>query len=240
MNQIKSKTFDQERVSFNLARLKKAGGNYELVVDPDVAVSYKEGKDVDIKDVIKAEHIFFDAKKGELASEERMKEVFGTDDPLKIAAIILKEGEIQLTAEHRAKVREDKRKSIVQLIVRNACDPKTRLPHPVLRIENAMEEAKIRIDEFKRPEDQINDIIKELRVLLPISIDTREAFVHIPAAFAGRAHGVLQQIGKISKEEWKNDGAFECVVTLPAGMLNEFLEKVNGLTHGDATVDMLK
>ncbi len=235
-----NKTFDQERISFNLARLKRAGGNYELVVDPDVAVSYKEGADVDIKDVLKAEEIFFDAKKGELASEERMKEVFGTDDVLKIAAIILKEGEIQLTAEHRAKVRENKRKVIVQLIARNACDPKTRLPHPLVRIENAMEEARIRIDEFKRPEDQLSDVIKELRVLLPISIETREAFVHIPAMYTGRAHGVLQQLGKLSKEEWKNDGSLECVVTLPAGMLNEFIDKVNGLTHGDATVDMLK
>jgi ribosome maturation protein SDO1 len=165
--------FVQERVHFNLAKLKKAGETYEIVVDPDKAILHKEGAKVDIEDVLKAQKIFNDASQGEHASEERLREVFGTDDALQVAEIILKEGEIQLTAEHRAKVREEKRKRIVQMIAKNTCDPKTKLPHPVLRIENAMEEAKIRINEFKRPEDQLNDIIKDLRPLLPLSMETR-------------------------------------------------------------------
>jgi len=48
-----------------------------------------------------------DAKKGELASEERQKEVFGTADPLAVAKEILARGEVQLSSEFREKLRAD-------------------------------------------------------------------------------------------------------------------------------------
>lgn len=232
-----TKTFDQERVSFNLARLKKSGGNYEIVIDPDHAIAFKEGAPLDLDEVLKAEQIFFDAKKGEHASEERMKEVFGTDDPMKIAEIILEEGEIQLTAEHRAKVREDKKRRLVQLIARNACDPKTKLPHPVTRIENAMEEAKIHIDEFKKPEDQVQEVIKQLRPILPISVETRKAIIVIPSQHAGKAYGALQSFGTLTKESWQNDGSWKGTLEVPAGMVNELIDKLNGMTQGSVQVD---
>lgn len=235
-----SVTYDAERVQFNIARLKKGGSNYEVVVEPDNAIAFKEGDKIDLDEILKAQEIFFDAKKGERASEERMQEIFSTTDPLEVAKIILKEGDIQLTAEHRNKVRESKRKQLIQFICRNACDPKTKLPHPANRIEKAMDEAKVRIDEFKRVEDQVADTIKLLRPIIPISVEMREAFIHIPARFTGKAYSALQKMGTIKKEEWKADGAWEGSIEIPSGMFNTLIDKVNALTHGDATVDMLK
>lgn len=233
-----TKTYDQERVQFNLARLKKAGGNYEVVVDPDKAVAYKEGAQVDLEDVLQAQQVFFDAKKGEHASEERMEEVFGTSDAMKIAEIILKEGEVQLTAEHRNKVREAKQRQVVQLIARNACDPKTKLPHPPMRIENAMAEAKVRIDEFKKPEDQLQDIIKQLRPIIPISVESRKVTITLPASIAAKAYGTVQSFGSIKQDQWQNDGSWKGVMELPAGMVSDFMDKINGATQGQADIEL--
>lgn len=235
-----TKTYDQERVSFNLARLKRGGSNYEVVIDPDKAVAFKEGGPLDLDEVLKAEQVFFDAKKGEHASEDRMEEVFGTDDPLRIAETILREGELQLTAEHRAKVREAKRKRLVQLIARNACDPRTKLPHPQARIESAMEEAKVHVDELKRPEDQLQDVIKQLRPLLPISVETRKALITIPSQYAAKAYGTLQSYGTIAKDSWLDDGSWKGTLEVPAGMVNELIDALNGLTHGSVNVDFEK
>ncbi len=235
-----TKTFDAERVHFNLARLKKAGGNFEVVVDPDKAVAFKEGVAVDIDEVVKAQDVFFDAKKGELASEERIKEVFGTTDPLAVAQFILKEGEVQLTAEHRAKVREHKYNQLVQLISRNACDPKTKLPHPETRIRNAMEEARIAIDEFKKPQDQIGDVLQKLRPLLPISIESTTVEVTLSATNAAKAYGMLQSFGTLKNEAWLNDGSFKGNLELPAGMVNDLIDKLNASTQGSAQVEILK
>ncbi len=50
---------------------------------------------------------------------------------------------------------EDKRKQIIQYINKNFVDPKTKLPHPIQRIENALEDVRVIIDPFKKAEDQI-------------------------------------------------------------------------------------
>jgi ribosome maturation protein SDO1 len=45
----------------------------------------------------------------------------------------------------------------MQMIHRICIEPKSGLPHPIIRIENAMEEAKVKIDENKPAEDQISE-----------------------------------------------------------------------------------
>ena len=110
-------TMDHERVSFNLARLKKGGINFEVAVDPDLAIDLKNGKDVDIKDIIKSEEIFSDVKKGLFAPEKEINKLFNTTNALDVAKIIIKEGVIQLTEEYRSKVRAEKKKKIIAIIL---------------------------------------------------------------------------------------------------------------------------
>lgn len=233
-------TMEHERVSFNLARMKKAGQNFEIAVDADLALDFRSGKSVDIMSIIKSEKIFSDVKKGTLASEHLMNAAFGTSDPLEVSKILIKEGEIQLTEEHRKKMREAKKRRIVEIIRRNGVDPKTRLPHPALRIENAMEEAKITINEFKSAEDQIDDIVKKLRVIIPLSMETRRIMVKIPSEFAGKAYSTISQFAKPQKEEWMNDGSYKCDVEIAAGMEADLYEKINALTHGTAQTKVLE
>ena len=50
-----------DNVSFNLARLKKSNYNFEVVIDPELAFKFRHGEINDVSDVLKSEHIFFDA-----------------------------------------------------------------------------------------------------------------------------------------------------------------------------------
>ena len=229
-------SMDQERVSFNLARLKKGGKNFEVVVDPDNAIAYKRGTKIDIKEVLKGEKVFFDAKKGVFAAENEMKSLFNSSDPIKVAETILKEGEIQLTTEYRDKLREEKKKRILYLIQRNAADPKTKLPHPMTRIENAFEQAKCKIDEFKTAEEQIDEVIKKLREILPLRIEQVLLQIDVPPQFAHQAYGLIKRMGTIKKEAWGNDGALIVKLELPAGMQEEIMSKLNSMTHGGVDI----
>ena len=105
-------THDHEKVQFNLARLKKNEDIFEIVVEPSLAISFKEGKDIDIREILKSEDIFSDAKKGLLASEHKLKEIFNNENILEIAKTILNNGEIQLTSEYRQGLIETKKKHI--------------------------------------------------------------------------------------------------------------------------------
>ncbi len=233
-------TYDKERFSINLARLKKGGQNFEVVINSDNAIRFKQGKEIAIEDIITNEKVFADAKKGLLASEKLMQQLFNTTDVKEVAKIIIKEGEIQLTAEYKQKLRDEKKRRIIDFIYANGVDPKTGLPHPVTRIENAFEEAKIHINEFKSEEKQIDEILKKLRVILPIKFEVDEIELKIPAAYAAKMYSIVKGFSKIIKEEWLNDGSWKCVVEISAGLKQDFFDKLNSMTHGEIETKLLK
>lgn len=231
--------FDKERVKMHIASIKKGGQNFEIDVDFDAAIKFKEGK-ADVKDALKAEKIFSDARKGMLASETQMKQLFGTSEPLEVAEIILKKGELPLTAEYKNKLKEEKRKQIIEFIRKNAVDPRTNIPHPANRIENAIEEAKVKIDEFKSVQQQVDDILKKLRPIIPISFMKKEIAVKIPADYAAKSYSTVNSFGKMLKEEWQTDGSWVVVVEMPGGLETDFYDALNKICHGNIESKVLK
>lgn len=223
---------------FNLARIKKGEDTFEIVIDPEQAALYKEGK-AEVRDVLKAEDIYADAKKGMLASEENLKARFDTDDALVIAKEILDRGEIQYTAEQRQKGIQEKYKQLVNYVHVHGVDPKTKIPHPVTRIENAFEEAKIRVDSHKSVEAQAQDALKKLRVIIPIKFVMKEISIKIPPENAGKAYGIIRGMGELKREEWLKDGSWQGIVVIPGGLEADLYEKINGATHGKAELKVL-
>lgn len=219
-----------------IARLKKGGKNFEVLVDCEKSMEYKEGKNISLSDILATDNVFFDAKKGELASESQLESLFETTDPETIAGKIIKEGEVQLTADYKNKLLEDKKKKILQLIHDNAVDPKTGNPIPVNRLELAMEEAKIRINEHRTVEEQAKDIVRKLQPILPIKMEKVTLRLKIPPQYVGKCYSQVRSIGELLKEEWLNDGAWLCQLEIPAGRKNEFIDKINHFTKGEAEI----
>ena len=237
-----NKVYTKEKVSFNLAKLKKEGTNFEVVVDADMAITYaklgRENKEL-LRELLKSEEIFEDAHKGEFASEERLKAVFKTTDPLTIANKIILEGEIQLTAEYRNKLREEKKNKLVELIHKTFVDPKTKLPHPIVRINNAMEEAKFKIDEFKTADEQLMRAVKELRAVIPLSTESRKFQIYVPSTNASKIYGLIKSYGNPEKETWGNDGSLTITIEISANLATDFIEKLNEDTHGSIDIKNL-
>jgi len=221
-----------------IAKLKKGGKVFEIDIDPFEAQNFKQGKTT-VKNAIKAEKIFSDAKKGMLASAKDMESLFGTSDVMEVAEIILKEGEVPTTTEQRHAIVDEKRKRIVNIIHTNAVDPRTHTPHPVARIEAALEEGKFRMDDNKSAEDQVEDALHAIRPILAIKFETKEIAVKIPAEYAAKSYGVVKTLGKMLREEWLNDGSLAVVIEIPGGMEEEMHNKLNGLCHGNVETKIL-
>ena len=187
MKDFKQKPGDlgREKIAFNLARLKKGGEVYEIAIEPDMAVKYHEGDEtVDLKEVLRSEHIFADVVRGMQAPSETFEQVFGTSDELEIAKVILEKGEIQFTQEYRDQLREQKMNRIISLIQRNAIDPKTKLPIPRSRIENAVQQLKIKVKELESAEKQVDDFVQKMMPLFPIKLEQVVVEVIIPSTHA--------------------------------------------------------
>ena len=142
----------------------RAGVRFELYVDPDAAYAYIEKRKPDLKNILVAEEVYSDAHKGEKAKPSDIQKAFGAaTDIMAILEFVLKNGEVQLTTEQRRKKVEERRKQVIAILLREAIDPRTNTPHTQMRIENALEEAKVHFDPFKDPREQLTDIVKELR-----------------------------------------------------------------------------
>lgn len=227
----------------SVIRIKTHGNRFEIIVNPELALKYKMGlldDTVSINDILESDDIFQNASKGEKAPNEILMHCFETTDPMKIVEIILTKGELNLTAEQRQVFFEKKRKKIVTLLAKTCINPKTRTPHPPIRIENAMKEAKIMIDPSTSAENQLKEIITELRRIIPISMETVKLVIKIPPEFTGKAYGEIKKNAQINKEEWQNDGHWIAVVDVAAGIQGEFMEKVQGMTKGRAEIKVLE
>jgi ribosome maturation protein SDO1 len=225
---------------YTVARIIRDGEHFEILVKPQPALDYRFGKISSIHEVIVTETIFTDANKGTKASEEKLKKYFATTDPVRIAEIILKKGTLQLTTEQRRQFIEEKRKQIVAFISRNCMDPRTNLPHPPTRIEQAMEKIHYPIDPFKEVEEQAKEVIKLLRPVLPIKMEQITVNVHVPAEYAAKTYGYIKGIGTIKREEWRADGSWRGSIEMPAGAYATLLEKLGEMTKGSAEAKIVQ
>jgi ribosome maturation protein SDO1 len=221
-----------------IASYEKEGKRFELFVDPDAAYAFVERRKPDVKNILVAEEIYEDAKKGEKAKASDVQKVFGTSDILAILEFVLRNGEVQLTTEQRRKKVEEKRKQVVAILLREAIDPRTKAPHTQLRLEQAMEQARIHIDPFKDPREQMEEVVKELRPILPMKFEKMKIAVKVPAPFAHKCYGTLKNYG-IEREQWLNSGELVVVVEIFGGLQGEFYDKLNKLTAGQVETKVL-
>jgi len=217
------------------ARIKKAGKHFEILVDLDNALKFKKGEIPTIE--AETNRIFTDLKKGDVPSQSDLEEAFGTTDVQTIVEKIIKEGEIQVTQEHRDEEKEKKFKQVVDFLVTNATDPQTKNPHTAERIKNALEQAHINIKNVPI-ENQISDIVESIKEIIPIKIETKKIKITIPAIHTGKIYGVINQYKK--EENWLSDGSLEAMVEVPSGIIMDFYDKLNTITHGSALTEEIK
>ncbi|MCW4049393.1 MAG: ribosome assembly factor SBDS [Candidatus Bathyarchaeota archaeon] len=225
---------------YTLVRYQPGSGKFEIMVDPDKGLAYKRGELGEVGNVLLVDTIFTDASKGEKASADKLEKAFGTSDPLEVAAIMFEKGVFQLTAQQRKEMLDQKLKQIIYIISRSYVDPKSRLPHPPVRITNALEDVRFQIDPYKDAEEQVKDVVDALRRVLPMSSDNVQIAVKIPAEYTMKSYGIAKGYGKMIKDEWQADGSWIAVIEIPAAMQVEMLEALGKATQGNIQSRIVK
>ena len=224
------------------ARLESHGERFEVLIDPDAALAMKRGEfDGELEDVIAAKDVFENASRGDRPAEEALETVFETTDPMEIIPRIVRDGEIQITAEQREEMLEQKHNRLVTIIARNAVNPQMDdSPHPPERIERALEEAGFTVDPMEPAENQVDDALEALRPVIPIRFEEVTMAVRLPADYAGPGQARVREFGDLEREEWQNDGSWVGVLTFPAGLQNDLYDLVNEITSGEGDVRVIK
>jgi ribosome maturation protein SDO1 len=222
-----------------LAHIEILGERYELLVDPDLAYMYKQGQKKDLNNILVVEEVFKNARKGERCKSSELQKAFGTTDIMEITKRIFEKGEVQLTTEQKRKMLEEKKKQIITILARECIDPRTGAPHTQMRLENAIEESRVHIDAFKDANMQIEEVVKALRLLLPLKFEHVRIAVRVGPEYAQRIYGTLKSFG-IQKEEWEKDGSIIVVLEMAAGLQSSFYDRLNKATAGTAQTKIVK
>lgn len=216
------------------------GEKFEILVKPDPALEYKLGKRKDISSILVSDEIYTDSSKGTRASSEKLLKAFKTEDATEIAERIIKKGELNLTTDQRRKMTSEKRKQIVNYVARTFVDPKSHLPHPPLRIEQAMEDGRVTIDPHKSVEEQINDVVEKLRSIIPLKSENLILEIIVPAQFAAQSYSVLKSTGTLQKEEWQSNGSLKAILEIPAAARPNVIDRLGSITKGTASIEVAK
>jgi len=260
---------DRARIDLSgyiIGRIQKSGRTFEMLMDPqkawdakkiirnEINTRLKEGAEksrisveelfnnpkIDLELIFESFQVFEDLRRGKKATDGDMETIFETTDGRIISAHIILDGEIQWTKEQREEERDKKLKQIISIISKNAINPQNNKPHPAQRIEKAIEEAKVKIDIMKTPEEQVDDIIKKIQTVIPIRMEQVELAIKIPSSFTAKGYNIVAQLTQIKKEEWQSDGSWVSIVSLPAGIQMELMDKLNKLTSGRVQTKLIK
>jgi len=217
------------------ARIKVKGKQYEIHVDLDEALKVRTGKG-DIISALDSPNIYYDIKKGTVASQKDLMDAFNSTDIYEIAKQIIIKGEVQKTQEFRDNERDMRIKQVISLILRNAVDQHGR-PYTEERIKRAVEESHYNFDN-KPAEQQMPLLLEKLKLIIPIRVETKRIKLTIPAQYTGQIYGLLKDFKE--SEDWLSNGSLQAILNIPAGMQIDFYEKLNHITHGAVLSEEMK
>ncbi|NOQ44987.1 MAG: ribosome assembly factor SBDS [Nitrosopumilus sp.] len=227
-------------VDVTVVKFSFEGEKFEILVKPDPALEFKMGKKKDLSAVLVSDDIYTDSSKGTKPSTEKLLKAFKTADLAEIAQIILQKGNLNLTTDQRRKMVDDKKRQLVEFISKTYVDPRTHLPHPPLRIEQAMKDARVSVDPQKNVDEQVKDIVEKLRSIIPLKSENLSLEITIPAQFASQSYAVLKSVGSLKNEEWQNNGSLKAILEIPAAARPNVIDRLGSITKGSASVEVMR
>ena len=228
------RTYDPEKADISVVRYKKGGRFFEVAVDPDLVFPYRKGA-VSLYQVLRSHRIFHKATEGREVFESSLEEAFGTADEETVADIIMRKGDVQLSPNHREKLRNQKKEKILDILVKRNIDPRTNTPHPRNRLEKIIETKNISINEVQPAEQQVHSVASTLKKHVPIEIAQKTIRIKTDRHHGYKIRDHLESYGTIENESWE-DG-FSCSLTVPAGLHSELVEKINTITKGNIRIE---
>ena len=224
------------RVKEVVARYIFKGKRAEILINWEKYNEWKKGNIEDVREVVIGDSLFENISKANRLSQEDIKVMFGDKSFEEICKEILEKGEIQLTEEQRKEMQEQKRKRIVHFIVANAIDPRTNTPLTPAHVENALENAKFKVNALEPVEKQIEKALKALKPIIPIKIERKRYLIKIPLELSARTRSAISKIVEFKVEDWSSN-YYICEVEIPAGLMNELFGLLNKYTKGNVYIE---
>ena len=103
-----------------------------------------------------------------------------------------------------------------------------------------MKDGRVSVDPQKSVDEQVKDIVEQLRSIIALKSESLKLEILIPAQFASQSYAVLKSVGSLQSEEWQNNGSLKAILEIPAAARPNVIDRLGSITKGSASVEVVE
>lgn len=239
MSRINTPTNQKLLTNVAVVRLKKVGKRFEIACYKNKVLSWRQGVEKDLDEVLQSQTVFLNVSKGQVAKKEDLDKAFATTNETEICKEILTKGELQVSEKERQAQQQALFKDVATQVADKCVNPETKRPYPVSMIEKAMKECHVAVKPNRPAKLQATEIVAKLREQIPIA--RAQMRFKISLQSSGQLATLKQKINNMTIESQNkgDDGQVEIVCLVDPGEYRSLDEVLNKETHGKGQLELL-
>eukprot|EP00053_Salpingoeca_punica_P005646 m.55708 g.55708 ORF g.55708 m.55708 type:complete len:252 (-) comp13336_c0_seq4:723-1478(-) len=239
MSRIKTPTNQIKLTNVAVVRLRKNALRFELACFRNKVMSFRQGLEKDLDEVLQIHTIFSNVSKGLVSSKADLEAAFPDMKEEDIILEILRKGEQQVSKEERDSQLDQTFKEVATIISDKCINPDTKRPYTISQIERAMHDIHISIQPSKSTKKQALEVMKLLKEHVPLERASMSVRIVLPKKEAKQVQANLKELlGAIESQDWQGD-ILEIVSSIDPGNYRPIDEMVRAQTRGQGSVDIL-
>lgn len=225
-----------------VVRIKKGGKRLEIACYKNKVLSWRQGIEKDIDEVLQSHTVFLNVSKGQVAKKDDLLKCFGTIDATEVCKEILAKGDLQVSEKERQAQQEALFKDIANTVAEKCVNPETKRPYPVSMIEKAMKECHIGVNPSKGAKQQALEAVPKLAAKIPIERAQMRVRLTFPAdhATTKKVKAALKKIRMTLEHEDTSSGeTFVLVCLVDPGQYRPLDDLVRAETRGKGALELI-
>merc|ERR1711970_285681 len=176
-------TNQKRHTNIAVVRLQSHGKRFEIACYPNKVISWRDGVERDLGEVLQSQRVFTNVSKGEFANSKDLERAFQTRKELDICKTILEKGQLQVSEKERGVAQDSLYAEIAEKVSEMSINTETGGKYPPTIIQKAMrEEIHYSLQTKKNAKVQALDVIRQLeRKKFPIERAKSKVKVNVSA-----------------------------------------------------------
>jgi len=241
MSRIKTPTNQKLLTNVAVVRMKKCGKRFEIACYKNKVLSWREGVEKDLDEVLQSHTVFTNVSKGEVAKKADLMKAFEETkgDQSEICKIILSKGDLQVSEKERQAQTDAMLKDMATIISDKCVNPESKRPYPVSMIEKAMKECHIAVKPNKNSKQQALEAIVKLKETLPIERAQMRIKVTTPVKMVNKIKKLFNKLSVVIEKEEVEGEEVVLLILMDPGQYRTIEDQMKEATSGAATIEVL-
>jgi len=232
----KMPTNQKRHTNIAVVKLQSHGKRFEIACYPNKVISWRDGVEKDLREVLQSERVFTNVGKGEFSNSKDLEKAFGTKNEKEICKIILEKGALQVGEKERGVAQDSMFAEIAEKVSEMSINTETDRKYPPTIIQKAMrDEIHYSIQSKKNAKVQAIDVIKQLqKKKFPIDRCKSKVKIFVPKEFESTKKKIIELAKEIVLEQDE-----EIIMTILPSQLRQIQELFEKETEGKATCELI-